>query len=463
MRPHSARPDLLIVWYLPVILIYSAIVIFFPQFLLYFSSFNSFLLFIVVLMVVTPLGNIRFGNKKITFFQFIKQWSIILLFELGITFFYFGTQSAVLNRESLLSTSNHDYIWSMLLANHWQHITLYPWTLCVIVTVIMLWTYHKLQFKPTTLGCSLKPIFNKQFTPDIIISIDFFFRSAFIFFIITSITFSLITCLYSIATLFHISLSNQLTLKNAIIFIVIQQLIISKKSKKILAWFRKAKRSLGFSLFVFTLIFIALFFILNYLTDVLANNFSILNIKVNIPDWINNLSVDHHYLLLFTWAWLFAISFGSAYYFAKITEGWRVRTIIISLLIMPLMMNVMWIILNGDNIYLSSIYLNTVIKFIVNYGILSLISLGILVVSLTFMKDINDLFKLSLNLDGQHEKLILTNLMRGIILGSILMTFLVYLGLQNFILMLDIILIMPCVTLVFMAILAYFKGSITKQ
>lgn len=459
MRLHSARPDLLIVWYLPVILIYSAIVIFLPQFLLYFSCFNTFLLIISILVIITPLGNVRFGNKKINFVQFIKQWLIILLFEIGLSFFYFGTQAAILNRDTLLSSSNNNYIWTMLISNHWQQITLYPWTLCAILTVIMLWTFHKLQYKPATFGCGLKPIFNKHFSPDIIISIDFFFRSAFVFFIITTTAFSLIACLYCVATLFHISITNQLILKNVVIFIVIQQLILSKRSKTILAIFRGAKGGMGFGLFVFTFFFISLFFVLNYLINMLATKFSVLNTEINLPAWIHSLSVDHHYLLLFAWAWLFAMSIGSTYYFAKITEGWRVRTIIMSMLFLPLMINIIWIILIGDQFFLSNIYLNK-LSIIISHNILSLISFGILIIFLTIMKDINDSFRLSLNLKEQHEKLILTNLMRGIILGSISMTFLVYLGLQNFILMLDIILILPCVTLVFMAILAYFKSYI---
>ncbi len=460
MRLHSARPDLILVWYLPTILIYSAIVIFLPQYLMYFSKFNTFLLLITFLIIITPLGNYRFGNKEITFIQFIKKWAMIFLIELAISFCYVGTQIAVINRDNALNTSSHAYIWSTLIAYHWQDITLYPWTLCGFLTIFLVWTYHKLQYKPTTFACGLKPLFNKKFTPDIIISIDFFFRGAFIFFTITTITYSLISCVYSISSLFHIALVNQLTLKNLVIFVVIQQFFGSKQSKKMLATFRETGRSLGFSLFVIAVIFVILFFILNFVTDILAKSISIFNIVTNLPDWITRLSVNNHYLILFSWAWLFTVSFGAAYYFVKIMEGWRVRTILMSLLILPLMINGVWIVITGGGGNFSNLYLNNLINYLASSNILPLMSFALLIIFLTLMKDINGLFRLSIVLYEQYEKLMLTNVMRGVVFGSTLMTFVVYLGLQNILLLIDLILILPCVTLVFMAGLAYFKGSI---
>lgn len=234
MRMHSARPDLLITWYLPVILFNSCIVIFLPHYLLYFPKFNTFLLYIALLIIISPLGNMRLGDKVVSMPDFIKKCGIIILFEMGITVLYCGTQLAVFNLSNDSPTLDNSYIRSLLVANDWRHLTLYPWTLYAVLTVIMLWTYFKLQYKPATLGCGLKPLFNNKFISDIIISNDFFFRLAFVFFIITTISLGILSCIYGIAALFHISLLSGLNLKNFLIFVVIQQIIFQKRVIKFL-------------------------------------------------------------------------------------------------------------------------------------------------------------------------------------------------------------------------------------
>ena len=322
MRMHTARPDLLIAWYLPVILLNSCIVIFLPQYLLYFPKFNTFLLYIAILLIISPLGNMRLGDKDVSLSDFIKKCGIIILFEIGITILYCGTQLAVFNLSNDSPHLDNSYIWSLLVAYDWRHLTLYPWTLYAILTVIMLWTYFKLQYKPATLGCGLKPLFNNKFTSDIIISNDFFFRSAFVFFIITTISLGILNCIYGVAALFHISLISGLNLKNFLIFVVIQQIIFSKKANKIFSSLRATGKSLGFSLIALTTIIVILFFMLNYITDFLAEYISIFRITSSLPLWMSTLSAKNHYLWLFSWTWLFAIAAGVAYYFAKIIEGW---------------------------------------------------------------------------------------------------------------------------------------------
>ena len=464
MKMHTARPDLLGIWYLPVILLNSVIVIFFPQYLLHFPKFNSFLLFIALLLVISPLGNVRLGDKEVSSFEFIKKCGIIVLFEIGITVVYYGTQLALSNLSNDTPIDN-TYIGSLLVAHDWRNLTLYPWTLYAILTVIMLWSYFKLKFKPTTLGCGLKPLFGNKFTSDIIISIDFFFRSAFVIFIITTVSIGILSIIYNIAALFHVSLIDGLNLKNFLIFIVVQQIIFSKKSNAIFNYLRTSGKSLGYCLITLTALIVLLFFILNYITDVIADYVVILRITSNLPTWITNLSTENHYLWLFSWSWLFAIAAGVAYFFAKITEGWRVRTIIITILMLPLIINIITLIFpkmisKEETAILSLHHINI---YLLNPYFLMISSFVLLLVSFLYLPDVNGLFRLSLSLGEQDERLILTNILRGLLYSISVLAFGMYIGLKNIILMTDFILVLPCVTLVFMSILACLKGLVYKE
>lgn len=456
MRMHTARPDLLAVWYLPVIILNSLIVIFLPRYLLYFPKFNSFLLFVALLLIISPLGNVRLGDKKNSSIDFIKSCGIIMLIEIVIAIIYSGTQLGLLNLSTEKITDN-TYISSLLVTHTWQNLTLYPWTLYAILTVIMLWTYFKLKFKPTTLGCGMKPLFGNQFSADIIVSIDFFFRSAFVIFTITTISIGIITCIYGIAALFNLSLVDGLNLKNFLIFIVIQQIIFSKKSNYLFNYLRTKGKSLGYFLVMLTMFMIILFFILNYFTEVLANYVVILRLTTSLPRWIANLSIENNYLLMFSWSFLFAVAAGSAYLFAKITEGWRVRTIMLVVLVLPLTINLISIIFPSITSEMSSHHF---MAYLQSSYLLPIISFGMLLIAFLYMPDINGLFRLSLSLETQDERLILTNILRGLLYSVSVLVFGMYIGLKNIILMTDFILILPCVTLVFMNILAYLKASV---
>lgn len=460
MRMHTARPDLLVAWYLPVIVLNILIVIFFPHYLLYFSKFNSLLFFVALLLIVSPLGNVRLGDKEISSIDFVKKCGIIMLCEIVITVIYCGTQLALSNLSNETSIDN-SYIYSLLVTHAWRNLTLYPWTLYAILTVIMLWTYFKLKFKPTTLGCGMKPLFGNQFTSDIIVSVDFFFRSAFVIFAITTISIGIITSIYGIAVLFHLPLVDGLNLKNFLIFIVIQQIIFSKKSNYIFSYLRTSGKSLGYCLIMLTVLIVILFFILNYITDILANYVVILRLTTNLPFWISNLSTENHYLLLFSWSWLFAIAAGIAYFFAKITEGWRVRTIIIVILMLPLMINIVSLIfpIGTEKIISSSLFKT----YLMNSDFLPISSFTLLLLCFLYTPDINGLFRLSLSLETQDERLILTNILRGLLYSVSMLAFGMYIGLKNIILLTDFILVLPCVTLVFMNILAYLRTSMIKS
>ena len=89
--------------------------------------------------------------------------------------------------------------------------------------------------------------------------------------------------------------------------------------------------------------------------------------------------------------------------------------------------------------------------------------MGLLLIYFLYTRDINEVFRLSFSLESQDEKLILTNILRGLLYSISVLTLGMYIGLKNMILMTDFILVLPCITLVFMNILAYLKGSMHKS
>lgn len=216
-----------------------------------------------------------------------------------------------------------------------------------------------------------------------------------------------------------------------------------------------------------TIVIVILFFTLNYITDFLAEYISIFRMTSSLPVWMTTLSARNHYLLLFSWSWLFAIAAGVAYCFAKITEGWRVRTVIITILLLPLIINIISLTLPqiaaGGMVGELIFSLHGLVTYLFNPYFLPITSMGLLLIYFLYARDINGLFRLSFSLESQDERLIMTNLLRGLLYSISVLTFGMYIGLKNIILMTDFILVLPCVTLIFMNILAYLKESVYKS
>ena len=321
--------------YLPTFLIALALILFFPTQVALCFRIHWFFLIALLCLAFTPFGKIRLGDQikiKLTHWAlliFITQASIILAWR-GMAFIV--TQGlplqSPLNTAQLLTLTQKTFIWQN---------GLFPSAIYLLIGISLAYIgfYQK---KPGKLSLTLMPLLKNKIEGAISLTTDFITRIVLIFSIASCISIGILLALTLCSHLFNIPINLGLKFPALLIATLLLIVINTKQWKTSISYFvsKNIPHALIAILFICTATAALLF--LNIVSQTIAVNVSQWNnvlIHYNIPHW-----QQHWQVLSGLWLLLWAPLFGGL--IAYLSQGYQIRTIILTGLLLVVLANTLW-------------------------------------------------------------------------------------------------------------------------
>lgn len=352
--------------YLPILIIALVILYFFPQQILLCFRAHWLVLFFLLLIIVTPIGNIRLGNEKIVNFW---QW-LLLVFsaQLGISFVYYGFSEVISKSLPIFITTNSNVFASSskILFRDWGY---YPFAAFLLTGIIF--SYYGFYKKtPATLSRALQPLLKNKTEDALSLSADFIVRTISLFMLASIIGIVSLQLMFILASLFQVKLNIGLNLATITIATIILLLINYPKWDQTVRYLSTKKTPLAIITILYILFIAILLVILNAIINFLATGYAPLTnpiFQFNINNWFN------YWMILSAMWWIGWVPLVGGL-IAFLSKGYKIRTVILGGLLSLLLISGVWILLES----LTFTYLK-------NFSLLAAI-LGILMLMPLFMR-----------------------------------------------------------------------------
>lgn len=464
MKLHKFLGYLYLYVYIPITIIsISAIILGKQYFLTALIPFNILFFIVALLIIVSPLGNLSFDKQIITNSVIIKKFLWIVLFEIAFIIVNSGIhQSVYALTNTPIQLMSGTFLPTNILQK-WQTLSLYPWTIFALMGAALAWSRAQSHENSVTWGNSLTPLLHKYLTENFIITVDYLYRTGFIWTLIITFAIAILHTAQILANALHIKLVIGFTFSNFFIAIIILNIIYRHKTFAFLRYLLNKDISFGRILLLFTTILILLLLLLNTITNSIVSYLGLSQYSAQIPAWLKSLYTNHYDVIIFSWAWPLSMASTMGFCFARIAKGLSIRIFLLMVLVLPAVVQIYSLFLMHNHSFFITPFIEKYAGILSNAKTLPFISLGLLIMLFMPKQGLNGFMRLTLEQNVLDKRQVPTNLVRGFIYVITLLTLSSYLGLLSLLLIVTAILIVPYIVISWMSIIASVLDIMNKR